>query len=338
MRLTELTRTPMPDLAKIWADIDSDGLPGDIVRRVLPHSVHDVYLGKRRPADRRFVEFRLSGASGTLPSRSPSPKGIEVRVVVRSPSSSVVHLVETNAALKHQFEGLSADLVELLDSHPEDGATSRIVERILAWQDFFTKRSESFGADAAAGLFGELSVLSRQILPALGPLAATAAWTGPDPAIQDFQFALGAIEVKTYRGTGSGELSISSERQLDKQDGAFLGVAYLRLDVRKGGSGQLLAELVSEIRLELADLPSARVRLDDKLIQAGWIDSEHELDDQRFTVLETSFFEVTEKFPRLVPAMLPQGTGHVRYQIDRSALEPFKMTHDDLLKLLGTGS
>lgn len=327
----------MIDYLPIWAQIESDPLAeGSVVRRVLPGLSHDVFIGQHRPSAQRFAEMRLREcAVGDVPATVPKMRGLEVRVVLETPERAVIRLSETTNLRTGQFEDLVSDVFGLLEESPGDGAAARIVERVIAWQEFFARQDAPLSAEAAAGLFAELTVLGTVILPAIGPTGAVRQWTGPDPGLQDFQFAQGAIEVKSYRGTGSGGMKISSERQLDTTGVDHLFVAYVELDERANGSGSTLADVVSATHELVKSSPTAVSQFGDKLLKARWRDSHAEYRPERYAVRSVEFFEVRDGFPRLLPEMMPVGVGNVRYRIDRSALEPFVSTLDHMTDALG---
>jgi hypothetical protein len=323
-------------LSGLWAEIANDSLPaGAIVRRLLPHLRHDVFVGQQRPSGERFLELRLYGPIGNLPHKDPSSKGLGVKVVLESAERAVVSLRERSKSSTSQFEDLVDDVLALLSEAPGDGAAARIVERIIAWQDFFTRQVRRLSAESAAGLFAELTILNDVMIPAIGGPAAVNQWTGPDPALQDFQFRGGAVEVKSFRGTGSGSLAISSERQLDLAGTLNLVLAYVELDERKNGSGSTLLDVIRTSRRLVQGSPSALAELGDKLLSFGWLESHADYLQERYVTRVVEFFSVVNGFPRITPDVLPNGVGHVQYRIDRSAIQPFVISQSELYEVLG---
>jgi len=326
----------MTDYRSIWAQIESDPLVGGaVVRRVLPNLKHDVFIGQDRPSRERFAEMRLTAAAiGHVPGNVPKTRGLEVKVVLETSERAVIQLRERTSARSGQFEDLVSDVLNLLADSPGDGAAARIVERIIAWQDFFARRDAPLSAEAAAGLFAELTVLDSVMIPAFGAPQAVNHWTGPDPGLQDFQFTQGAVEVKSFRGTGSGRMKISSERQLDATGVDHLLIAYVELDERTNGTGATLLDVIETSRDLVKQSPSASSELGDKLLNAGWRGSHAEVRTERYAVRSVEFFEVLDGFPRLIPGILPVGVGNVQYRLDRSVLEPFLITVDQLGQIL----
>jgi hypothetical protein len=247
----------------------------------------------------------------------------------------VVSLRERSGPSTSQFEDLVEDVLALLSEAPEDGAAARIVERIIAWQDFFTRQAPRLSAEAAAGLFAELTILNHVFIPVIGGPAAVNQWTGPDPALQDFQFQWGAVEVKSFRGTGSGSVAVSSERQLDPAGTLNLVLAYVELDERKNGTGSTLLDVIRTSRRLVQGSPSALAELGDKLLRVGWLESHADHLRERYVVRVVEFFTVVDGFPRITPGVLPNGIGHVQYRIDRSAMQPFLIGESELYEVLG---
>ncbi len=320
----------------IWVQIESDPLVrGSVVRRVLPKLKHDVFLGQHRPSGERFAEMQLiATAVGRVPSPVARTRGLEVRVVLRSADSAVIRLSETTDTHGRQFEELVSDVLTVLEAAPGEGAAARVVSRIVAWQEFFAREGAPLSAGSAAGLFAELTLLNTVVAPAVGVERAVDHWTGPDPALQDFQFPAGSIEVKSYRGTGTGALEISSERQLDRAGTDHLFVAYVELDQRSNGTGETLADVIGTSKRLAGHSTPAAALLGDKLRTARWTESHAEVRTERYAVRRLEFFEVLDDFPRLTPEVLPVGLGNVRYRIDRSSLEAFLSTADHLRHVL----
>lgn len=323
----------MTVLHDIWAEIAKDPAPVvAVVRRALPELTHDVHLGEERPKRLRFLRMVLNGPIGDVPHGNPSTKGVEVKIVLETKERATIQLTET-APGSGQFEELVEDLIGLLSKMPGEGATARIVERLLAWQAFFARRS-ALTAEEAAGLFGELLVLADLIVPAVGAPAAIHFWTGPDRKLQDFQLPKVAVEVKTWRGTAAGELKISSERQLDLTGLTNLVVAWVHLDERIDGTGQTLSDRIEMTRGIVQASTSASAELETKLLKARWRDELADVRVERYAVHVHQHFLVEDGFPRLIPGVLPSGIGSVSYSIHRSALDPFLIDRTVVISLL----
>lgn len=319
----------------VWDEIAADSAPtGFVRRRLLPHLPHEVFVGETRPRRERVLLLEINGAPLGLPTRHPSSKGLDVVVDEASPDQTRIRLTSTSAAGDPVFAELADDVVGVLAEDPGHGAAARVLTRVIAWQAFFAQRREQFTVEKAAGLFSELVVLKKVILPALGSAEGVVAWIGPDPAIQDFQRGGLVVEVKSFRGNGPGRLLISSERQLDLVGLSDLYVAYVRLDQRQEGPGITLADLIEDVRKSIADSTFADQLFREKLLNYGWHDSAAELRRERYEVRSNELFEVVDGFPRIVPDDLALGVSGVSYSVERSAIEAFLRRWDTLIAKL----
>ena len=316
----------------LWAKIAEDPLrEGAVMRRVLPHLPHDVFIGEIRPSRNRVLELSVLGVATNMPKRWRQSKGLETTVDTTIAGRTKVRLRSTTRMGDPLFSELVADVVSTLALFPGADAATRVVERVLAWQDFYARRGEPFSEELAAGLFGELTLLGGFFVDALGTSAAAYGWTGPDPALQDFQFADFALEVKTYRGGGAGHMRISSERQLEHVGLTELYLAYVRLDQRQGGIGVTLLELINDVRQQFSASLVAMRLFEEKLQGYGWHDSYAEFRTECYEVRSVEFFLVSDTFPRLVSSLIPSGVTNVTYLVERSALDPYLIEREAVL-------
>lgn len=320
----------------LWVKIAEDPLvSGTVMRRVLPELPHDVFIGETRPSRNRVLELSVLGLASNMPKKWRQSKGLEI-VVDASESKTMVRLQSLTKLGDPLFIDLAADVVGTLAAFPGAEAATRVIERVMAWQEFFARRSEPFSEERAAGLFGELTVMKASFIPMLGSAAAVYGWTGPDPAIQDYQFGDAAVEVKTYRGSGAGQMKISSEHQLEHVGLSELYLSYVALDQRQDGTGMTLLDLIDDVRASLSDSPSSLHLFEGKLISCGWRDSHAEYRDEHYEIRGVEFFLVADDFPRLVASEMPTGVSNVSYLLDRSALVTHLIDRDAVLAQLRT--
>jgi hypothetical protein len=306
---------------KVWSDLERDPAPNGLVRRrILPQLGHDIFIAEQRPGGLRQLTMSIHDRMPVTVTRGPRSRGLDVHIDASETGVVRIDLASTSQDANTLFGVLAADTTRVLEAHPGEGAASLVLQRVLAWQTFFSRRDDGIGPERAAGLFAELEVLRDLLVPAVGSSAAVTAWHGPDPALQDFQFTQLAIEVKSFRGNGPGHLAISSERQLDQTGVGELFVAYLRLDQRADGPGITLADQVERTAATVDDSFYATDLLGQQLLTAGWQDSVAEVRTERYEVRSKEIFAVAPNFPRLVSSDLPAGIGGERGRIDLVAI------------------
>lgn len=320
---------------ELWQALAQDPAPNGLVRRrILPSSTHDVFIGELRPGRERVLLLKIAGSSTTIPRHRPSSKGLTVKVDANEPGFLKIQLTASSVAVAPLFAELANDVAGVLEAAPAEDAAATVLERIIAWQLFLSTKSDDFSADRAAALFAELHVLRSVFLPALGAARAVGSWHGPDPAVQDFQVADLAVEVKSYRGTGPGRLVISSEQQLELTGVDRLYLAYVHLSQRPDGTGLTLSDEINALRGSIAESSLAANLFEARLLSSGWHDSYADLRPETYTVRSCELFGVEYDFPRITSASLPNGVGGVSYNIDRSAIEGFLVPWDDFSTIL----
>lgn len=330
LKMTEAVST------ELWGEIATEpAADGTVVlRRVAPELAHDVFIGERRPSRERVLWLEINGSVRDSPRNRRSVKGLDVEVDLGTPGKVTIRLASTAPSGNSLFEELANDVLRLLLRNPGNDAATCVLERVEAWQSFFAKRPDGFSSEIAAGLFAELVVLYDFCIPMVGSWPAIVGWTGPDPALQDFQFGTVAIEVKSFRGNGPGRLTISSERQLEVIGTTELYVAYLRLDQRSDGTGNTLPDMINRVRKAVSDSASAADRLDDKLLNYGWRDTFALERSEKYEVRASELFAVADGFPRITSTDLMNGVGGVSYSVDRSALNAFLVPWREFAKRL----
>ena len=116
-------------------------------------------------------------------------------------------------------------------------AAAELLGRLRRWQQFLTASHDELSVEAQRGLWGELHVLRTHLLPALGAAATVEGWKASAAAHQDFQFAGGAVEVKTTAAKQPQSVRITSERQLDDTGVGALFLHVVVVDEREVPAG-----------------------------------------------------------------------------------------------------
>lgn len=309
--------------SRLWEALSLDPLSeGLVLRRILPSLQHDIFIGETRPTGRRGLYLEIKGQPTNPISPPSSSRGLRVQVEEEG-GSVKIQLVSTSVSGDPMFAELASDVVDVLAADPDHDPALRVVARIAAWQAFLASKPDEFGPDRAAGLFAELYVLQDRLVPSFGARRCVSSWGGPDPARQDFQLGSVGLEVKSFRGTGPGQLVISSEQQLDPIGLTALFLGYVRLDQRNGGTGMTVQEMIDLLEGELADSSNELDIFRGKLIRCGWHPSVADLRKERYEVRSCELFCVGDQFPRITAESLPNGVGDVSYRIDRGAIEEF---------------
>jgi Putative PD-(D/E)XK family member, (DUF4420) len=233
------------------------------------------------------------------------------------------------------FTALAEDLARRVsDANSAGEATETLLGQLARWQKFLAATSDGLGDEAQRGLWGELHCLHEWLIPKLGVGMAIAGWKGGERAQQDFQFAAGALEVKTTIAKQPQTIRITSERQLDDTSWPALFLHVTVLALHEGTSDSLPA-LVETLRTLLAVQSATREQFEDSLLEAGYFDVHAPYYAARgYSVRATHWFSVRENFPRIIEATLPQGVGDIHYVLSLAACEPFATDSDAVLGAL----
>jgi hypothetical protein len=222
------------------------------------------------------------------------------------------------------FELVAEDVVRAVSAAADErSAVGALLSRIALWQRFFRRDNESLSQEEQIGLIGELHVLEHLVLPALGPLAAVAAWKGPLDGLRDFKVVPGfELEVKSTTELG-GCFRVANLAQLDDDGIAHLLLCVVTVPLDPGGIS--LPEIVEHLRevLGAADRAAAD-RFEDILLQAGY----HELHAERYRRLKVRFqsrrlYRVGPGFPRIVRSGVASGVREAVYAVAIGDCVPF---------------
>jgi hypothetical protein len=276
--------------------------------------------------------FAGRDGSGRLHLLVPVPLGAPVREDLRSRGVVIernelvvggirrpfADVVCHEPALNDVFERLASEMVSRVADRPGDSVT--VCQEVLSrWRELLERRRTALGADAVAGLFGELLTLSRIV--GLDPARRVDVWTGPMGAKHDFSSSGTAAEVKTTRRREGRFVEIHGVEQLQPVGLEELFLVFIRIESKP--EGRTVGELIASLKQTGVDGP----RLDRLVTQTGW---EAAADDERLSVVEQRIYRVDEGFPRIVASSfaaggLPAGVLRLRYEVDLTGLSPAPM-------------
>lgn len=317
----------------LWAELETsaatDGARWWLIRcRATPGRS---LLAAREPgAGRRALLLPLDGAQAPVRRQWPRLAALSpVSVVIDDAPHIGVILAEPRFA--DVFDALAVDLARRVEEAADAvGAVIALLGQLHRWQRFLTATAHGLDPAAQRGLWGELHFLGESLLPALGPSAAVAAWTGPQGAHQDFQAASAWVEVKTTLAKQPQAVRITSERQLDDTRAPALFLNVLSLESQEAGADTLPAR-VAALRAALASAPGARESFEDALIAAGYLDRDAaRYASPGYAVRRADTYRVRTGFPRIVEAGLPVGVGAVAYDLGLAACAAFAVAPEDL--------
>lgn len=195
---------------------------------------------------------------------------------------------------------------------------------VRSWQSAWKAVRGEMEKSVQVGLFGELYVLLRLMIPCLGP-AAVAQWSGPESERHDFVGERLRLEVKTTRRSRH-EHEISRLDQLRVPRGVRLLLVSVQVEETIGGD-LTLATLLDEITEALRHDAAALDVFLAKMVNMGWSEEMRRSGELlRFHLRDAAIFAVDEEFPRLPDDFAPPpGVVAVRYTVDLANLPSLGM-------------
>ncbi|MFZ5759846.1 MAG: PD-(D/E)XK motif protein [Thermodesulfobacteriota bacterium] len=230
------------------------------------------------------------------------------------------------------FSGLCGFLIGALTPIADSAtALSVALAHIKRWKAFFAgRKTRLLSPEEIRGLFAELLFLRSLYQGHLPEKSSVEAWCGVEGLHQDFIFGNTAVEIKSLSGKERNTVHISSEDQLEGlSDHLFLMIFRLS-DMPDSDRSLSLNDAVHRIENELTDAEG----LEDfyaKLAAYGYVPVQ-EYDLPKLQVTSKHSYRVTQNFPRLVRAHLPEGVTRVSYEIELEKLSQFEVDPEQIFR------
>lgn len=195
---------------------------------------------------------------------------------------------------------------------------NHILNRYEKWRVFSKNSYEYLSENEIKGLIGELLFLEKCFSLYNSQTIAINAWTGSEPTKKDFSFEDYWYEIKVSTNR---KVNITSLEQLDSQQLGYLVVSDLE-KYSPNHQGITLNNLYERI-YKMIELQSDKTEFLIKLIDAGYYQGEH-YDKFVYELLDTSFYLVNEKFPRLTKSNIDHRIFNASYSIELSNIQELK--------------
>lgn len=231
------------------------------------------------------------------------------------------------------FLKLCNDLIEQVEHvKKEETALNVIVNRLKRWQKLLMNRADNqLSLEVQMGLFTELYTLLYHVSKYTSIKDAVHSWGGPELDIQDFIFGERVLEVKSHKAARGEFITISSPYQLYSVKKSFNLIVYA---LSTNERGQTIADLINLIKIELEKemLVNEMDLLDLKTAQYGYFDLIHKDNLLNFHIDRVSAYEVNDTFPKIKIEDVPEGILNLKYQVDLTKCEEYKVDIESLFE------
>ena len=238
--------------------------------------------------------------------------------------------------LESELEAVFADVADEIVRRIGSGQSS-VTAAMSTIEDFRTlllrASRDRVKSGVIAGLVGELVFLNRLLDRSPG---AWTAWRGPLGDRHDFRAGSHALEVKTTTKVGNTEITVSSIEQMAEPAGGTLHLFHLTVEPTSGGL-LTVSTLARNATAKASQADEIRARL---TALGCWDADASEWNHTAFRYEDECLFEVCGSFPRLTPAIFPQGdlpngVSGVTYRLDLRAAAQFRRDKEAMKTLEG---
>jgi hypothetical protein len=330
------------NLLEIWLSLEKSlkqDTSASLVKRKIGSGSDSILLLVETDSARR--SFSRGVAFGTLSTpdqiRKVLPALQQLRLYVRELGAGQNHLTIflDNPLFQEVFIALAEDLIKVVsarDSKSDIGTAT--IQRLKTWKHFLENcPPEGLSPQAQRGLLGELLTLNDYFLPNFSMVNTVQAWQGAERKAKDFVLNGGGIEVKTTLSKNHKKVHISNEAQLDLEGFSFLYLLHFGFDEAAKSETDLVSVVAKTRDILKSDL-SALSLFEQKLRNYGYLDVHAQRYETSYTVKECDFYEVSEGFPKITAANLPEGVGDVSYSIIISDCGRFRRNTSDVLNAI----
>ncbi len=312
-----------------WDEIDRASRSSTSIRVVAEHKLN-LFVAFSSDEKR---QLKLRSATPVFDDNSlPAFENIDINLENDSAESELCITLVDNS-LKDLFCAIAEDLVYASSvADTEAGAAHIFANRLARWAELLEERkNRGLTLAQQIGLLGELHIIKKIISDGLASATtAITGWRGPSGDTRDINLGCISIEVKASLGTSKLVLHISSLDQLDTVD-RQLTISHYRFS--PSDSGISLAMLIENIEYFLKSFPYERNNLWRKLFLVGY-DRDANYVNNTYEILEHTFYEVRDDFPRLTPGSVPAQIRAAKYEIDCGMLIDYEIDGRELENLI----
>jgi hypothetical protein len=228
------------------------------------------------------------------------------------------------------FKVLCDDLVNTALQCGKDEEMIDAVEiRLRRWHLLLKReRQRDLTLEVQMGLFSELICLKDLIAPKIGIKQAAASWVGANFDKQDFLLENSALEVKSYRTSKGPTIEISSAQQLSSEKESLFLVTYALTNHENGLSIADISKIISAMLL--VESSEALDLFESKLMNCGYIPEMLKEPLVKFKTDKIRGYAVTEEFPKITAEKIQSQIVSVKYSIDLTQCEEFKVDLDSI--------
>ena len=246
----------------------------------------------------------------------PNYNGLSIRTA-RLAETECLDL-SSPAAHETMFAALCGQEIEAIHCEGRD-PWKAAVSIVQSWHSAWKPQRQPMSRSEQIGLVGELLMLRKVWMQALGPVAVHY-WSGPEKERHDFVSDYIHMEVKATTRSRH-EHEISRVDQLIAPDGRRLLFASVQLEESTAGA-QSLATLIDEVIDDIRRDPVAVDGFMTRLNAVKWSDEMRRSSELiRFHLRDAQIFEVDTEFPGLPQDyQLPRGVLSIRYTISLANL------------------
>lgn len=322
MMMKTMTRQNNP-----WTDIPAAPVGRFAKRRVALSASHSIFwIRDEKERVGIILELGKKIPKTMLVDAKINIRDIEITVLdVEEEKVRILAVVLDDYKKRGVFAKLCHDLIDnVLKSETKEDAFLAVCTRLKQWQSLLSARRDGLlSRSEVQGLFAELCFIKEMSEAFSGSLPRlVTGWEGPDQLQHDFILGDKAVEIKSLSGKDKHKVSISSEDQLQSHLEEFFLCVYLFAETSSVDRGKNLNQLVAELR-ECIDLSEIREMFEHKLNKAGYLDIS-DYDMPYFSISGRNDYRINSDFPRIVPAMLPQGIDGVKYSVSLAAIDKYK--------------
>lgn len=227
---------------------------------------------------------------------------------------------------REKFNNWIDDLYNILKEYENIEEIVKRLNKEIKIQIQFLRPVRPISKEKVMGLYGELLELKKLLLNSSNKSDTLDGWNRPAPAVHDFDYDKYSLEVKTI-GRTSSSIKISNENQLNSFDGKDLKLKVTVVDIISRSETDSLGIIYKEIFEILEGVQRNKFEMkcaEDNFFE--YLGPDISKLDYKILEVESFYYQVDQdKFPRISKDLIKNGISNIKYKLDVSSIESFKI-------------